>query len=749
MLTLFIEGLRSLRGRIILSFIFIFCVLILWTLAFFYVNGQRMRIRENYDSLYLIQNSSLQSTEKLLNFMLVDYQNPQFYENAQYSGIDDFVKELNSNADSLMKVKAFAKDEMPAVVELIEQLELGMRSVADTAKAMRHIYFKRGFRDHGVEGQMRVYAHILQESSLIPEVEILSLRRHEKDFLLRNDKLYVDKFNQRAQNILDNCRENKHAYSVLVNYVNLFNELVLLSNQLGDMDGNGINGQVKRAQRELSKTFSSTLEVFSKELSIRNERFDLLLLAFSIGSILFLIFISIWLSGYLTKDVKALNHRIFAFINSRFTDDGSEFENLKKSGIREINQLNRMYDLMKTNLKETIADLETTVQKANQISEFKSFFLANMSHEIRTPLNGIIGMLHVLRSTDLSPKQLELLSTVDYSSNHLLELVNMVLDYSKIEAGKMELKPIAINLEKELRMLVQSFKPKIDEKNLKLEFSFEFDRNYFVIGDIVRLQQVLINLLNNAIKFSSKGVISFSVSQLNETETEQRLLFKIEDQGIGISEDKIEDIFKAFNQGDIRISRDYGGTGLGLAISNQIVKLMGGEISVVSKVGVGSVFSFTLNFPYGSLISEAKQMSNSGPENGQKLRVLVAEDNAVNQKVFELLFSTRNIDLCIAQNGRDAIDFFQSRTFDLVLLDLQMPILDGFETIAEIKRSSKYRMKTIGVYAVTANAFDEDRNRAKLAGFDGFISKPIILEELDQILYRYRRIVYDEESELR
>lgn len=745
----FMEGLRSLRGKIILSFLFIIGVLMLWTASFFYVNSQRARLRHSYESIYRLQNSCQQSTEKLLSFMFLDYQKPSFYKDYGNAGIDEFVSEFNMYSDSLEEIEVYAASEVPQTVSLIRELKSRMVSITDTVKVMRHIYFKRGFRDYGLEGEMRIYAHLLQESKLIPEVDILSLRRHEKDFLLRNDGEYVEKFNQRAEKVLSTLKSDSKSSAIFVKYVSLFNQLVELSTILGNMDGNGMNGYVKSAEMELGVVFKKTTDVFQMEIQSRYKRFDLLLFAVSIGSVLLLVFISIWLSGYLTKDVKALNQRMFSFINSRFTEDGTEEMDFKKSGIREVNQLNRMYDLLKSNLKETITDLEATAKKAEQASEFKSFFLANMSHEIRTPLNGVIGMLHVLKSTNLDSQQREVISTIDYSSNHLLELVNMVLDYSKIEAGKMELKPAPFNLEKELKMLVKSFKPKLEEKKLTLNFFLDFDHSHLVIGDIIRIQQVLINLLNNAVKFSSEGVITFHVQQIKETESSQSILFKIEDQGIGITEEKLADIFKAFHQGDVGISREYGGTGLGLAISQQIVKLMGGEIKVTSVVGKGSAFYFVLDFPFGSLISQPRPNEKDYPERNQKLNVLVAEDNQINQRVFELLFSTRNIELDMASNGLEALDFFAKKNYDLVFLDLQMPLMDGFKTIEEIKRHPKIRMKTIGIYAVSANAFEEDQNKAIQAGFDGFISKPIILEELDHVLSKYRRIAFEEYSEWR
>jgi signal transduction histidine kinase/ActR/RegA family two-component response regulator len=594
------------------------------------------------------------------------------------------------------------------------------------------MYFEKGFRDFGAEGRMRQFAHQLEESELVPELEILRLRRLEKDYLLRGDSSYWLKFNQAIDRLIEQSASRADALETLQNYKTSFNSLVFYSARLGITRQSGLYSEITQMMNQGHDHFLLIDELRSLEIDGVLRRFNMILLSVSLIFIVLVVLLSVYLSSKLTKDIQELNRRIFVFIRSRFKESES---GVFSSDIIEVDRLNRLFSLMKKNLRSTLGDLQKSYADAQRISDYKSEFLANMSHEMRTPLNGVIGMTTVMQRSDLTPEQKEYANTIQYSANHLLELINSILDYSKIEAGKFTLNYTSFQLKRELEMLAKSFEYKVQEKNLQFEMKLDFDSSRYVFGDLLRLHQILINLLNNAIKFSDSGTISLRVFEIERNGEYQHLQFEVHDQGIGMEPWQLNGLFQAFNQGEKGSKKRYEGTGLGLAISQKLVQLMGGKIEVESKNGEGSIFRFNIRLDVGEPTG-TKEISNQLKE--MNLKVLAVEDNEMNQVVLKHLLSNQNVTIEMADDGVIGYTKFLENEYDLILMDLHMPNMDGFECSQLILNSEKYKTRPIPVVALTANAFEEDRRRVLDAGMTGFLSKPVIIGQLENLLLQTR-----------
>ncbi|MDZ7848281.1 MAG: ATP-binding protein [Owenweeksia sp.] len=456
----------------------------------------------------------------------------------------------------------------------------------------------------------------------------------------------------------------------------------------------------------------------------------------SIIMVLVLLAVSIYLSKDLTRDIRILNKKMYSFIKSEFQT--YRYRNFKPRNT-ELANLNHSFEGLISQLRSTLRSMEREKQRAEKTAEYKSLFLANMSHEIRTPLNGVIGMLHMLQGTRLTKKQKQYMDVVEYSANHLLDLVNMILDHSKMDAKKMQLEEIEFDLAGDMNKLIKIFEFKAQEKGLEMSLQLDGDFAYKVKGDSLRIQQVLINLLNNAIKFTKAGEVTLCITETDRGEDWQQLKFAVRDTGIGISKDHQKRLFEAFEQLDGSTTRQYGGTGLGLAISNQLVNLLGGQIEVNSTKRKGSVFSFELKLQLGKAkVNTTKKIKKEESRLTKKaFTVLLAEDNPVNQKVISLMLEQSGASVSIAENGKEAAEKFEKQDFDIILMDLQMPVMDGLEAAQLIKKSAKYSKCQVPIIAVTANAFSEDRSRALEAGMDDFLTKPIRPQEFHGILAKY------------
>lgn len=381
---------------------------------------------------------------------------------------------------------------------------------------------------------------------------------------------------------------------------------------------------------------------------------------------------------------------------------------------------------------QRLAEVEAARDAAEAATRIKSEFLANMSHEIRTPLNGVLGMAQALAAQDLDPASRDMVATIRESGGTLMAILNDVLDLSKIEAGRLDISPTDGNLRRTIEEVHKLFQATAHEKGVDLVLSETSAAGLFLRYDGVRVRQCVTNLVSNAVKFTREGSVRIALSSQPVADGGATVAITVSDTGIGMDAPTLERLFTAFTQADGSTTREYGGTGLGLAISRRLARLMGGDIVATSAPGQGSAFTFTFVAGAASALPAPHPAAEASTRPVGQLRgsrVLLTDDNAINRQVARLFLQPQGADITEAANGVEALEKLAAETFDIVLLDVHMPVMDGIETIRRI-RSSTDAWRNIPVVALTADAMSGDRERLLALGMTGYVSKPIDQGEL-------------------
>ncbi|MCX8083709.1 MAG: response regulator [Calditerrivibrio sp.] len=398
------------------------------------------------------------------------------------------------------------------------------------------------------------------------------------------------------------------------------------------------------------------------------------------------------------------------------------------------------YENLAVYIKQVIEELYKARESAERSNKAKDFFLANISHELRTPLNSILGFAEILKNKETDPEKMSFIGNIYTSSEILMNLINDILEYSKIESGRFELQRVDFSLKEIALNLVNIFHLSASKKNIKLNLIFDDTLPPLVIGDKLRITQVLSNLLSNSIKFTEEGNITIEIKLLNKSSDLSKVLvrFSVKDTGIGINDTDKEKIFRPFTQADISITRKYGGTGLGLTISKKLVELMGGNLLLESEINKGSHFYFDLYLEVQSWNLDEKRDTNDIVDavsnidlNGN--RILIVEDNIINQQLLKNMLKDHNATVDIASDGNEALNLYKTNKYNLILMDIQMPNMDGYTTTQKIRELDK----DIPIIALTAAAMIEDREKALQAGMNEHLAKPFKKSTLIKTLQKY------------
>lgn len=728
------QWVKSLQFKILIGFFILFGLICLWALIHTGIDNRRYAINQLLQESRTIQSLQHSKHQNIQLFQLSGFKDPSLYNQGTQVYLEDYKSQNRLVLERLERLDFRAENLNISLLKL-PALEEQITQISDSVNQLVELYRRRGFKDYGLEGTMRTIAHTIEADQSIKPEEYLMLRRHEKDFINRLEWVYVKRFNDYYLELRKKCLKANKSIGLLECYRNEFNNLANLQKRIGLNENSGLIGNINLLSAQVDDEFESSFSSLQNELSSLSTNLDRIFKLAGLFMALILLALSFNLSRRISRDIKQFTLGLRSYSRSNFQN--SESFAYLRTGTFEVQVLVEEFMKMSRQLQVSIKEMEDAVQTAKHSAAVKSFFLANMSHEIRTPLNGVLGMIELLKETEDPKIQAEYFQTIDFSAQHLGDLVNMILDFSKIEAGKLELHPQPTDLEKTLENLIKMFQIKAQENHNHLLLNSRLQLGHELIFDNLRLQQVLINLLNNALKFTKEGTVKLSAEMLEMEQPDHVMLrFSVKDTGIGIQTDKINKLLDAYFQAESGVQKEFGGTGLGLFICDELVKLMGGQLCIESTYGQGSEFYFQLEFPLGPAKVQKQSLLNKLKSKASQ-RILIVEDNPINQKILKLMLDRLDLETDTYENGALAVDAFAQNNYGLILMDIRMPVMDGLEATKKIIASQKYQDNPCPIVAVSANAFEEDRRAALKAGMKDFIAKPVKRADLEKVLKDY------------
>ncbi len=731
--------LSSFRSKAILSFLAFLGSLIVWIGSYFYIHRKDTIAEKVSISILDVSKQFNANINNYNTFFYTGYRDAGFYDRSEASSLYLYLSELRSMPEQIKIIEEEALDiKVPIAIDTIINNFKDLRKEVLTLVAKME---RRGYKNFGIEGKMSEKAQLLSSHPKIDKSVLLKLRNLEKDYLIRGEFQYVQSFEDLSNGLLINNDLQDSTRILLRGYVQDLRSLVQLNNEIGNYTERGLHKKIKALHNIIQKDLSEINIVTNKGIESKKiTQFTVtsivtILLAFA------LVLLILFLSKNLTRGVKTLNDNIAQFINS-------DFENSQEihydHSILEIESLFSSYQKLKETLIQNIKDLEATAKIATDNANYKTQFLSKMSHEMRTPLNGIQGMLPLLKLDFVKEEQNEHVKIVERSAGQLSDLIGMILDHSKLETGTLEITEKSINLENDIAQLMRIFEYQAKDKNLDFEYINHANTDYKVYIDTLRIQQILINLMKNAIKFTQVGKITIIIEEFRFSEDKQHLRFIVSDTGIGMDENDFERLLQSFEQADNSKNRKFDGAGLGLSLSNRLLELMQSKLQVETKLGVGTTFYFDISLrksEYKSRKDVTQKIDVALSNNPENTHALIVEDNLINQKVIEKLLSKLNITCDLAINGKEGVDLFKKNNYDLILMDINMPIMDGIEATRLIKSLEKYTLHTPPIIAVTAATSEkEETSFITNNGLDEFLGKPIDFDTLKTIIKKYRQV---------